>query len=89
MTNGLTGLPINPTQLETNPHMLNYVDFPRFGTALQTNTPHVIGEMRSNLQEAKEPAELGESTRSVLTWLGASEEEIAAMIERGAVKVNK
>ncbi len=75
--------------METNPHMLNYVDFPRFGTALQTNTPHAIGEMRSNLQEAKEPAELGESTRSVLTWLGASEEEIAAMIERGAVKVNK
>ena len=45
--------------------------------------------MRSNLQEAKEPAELGESTRSVLTWLGASEEEIATMIERGAVKVNR
>ena len=68
--------------------MLNYVDFPRFGTALQTNTPHVIGEMRANLQEAKEPAELGESTRKVLQWLGANDDEIEDMIKRGAIKTN-
>lgn len=42
--------------VETNPQTINYVDFPRFGTALQTNTPHVIGDMRSDLSEAREPA---------------------------------
>lgn len=71
--------------VETNPQTINYVDFPRFGTALQTNTPHVIGDMRSDLSEAREPALLGESTRSVLSWVGASTKEIDAMIERGAV----
>lgn len=71
--------------VETNPQTINYVDFPRFGTALQTNTPHVIGDMRSDLSEAREPALLGESTRSVLSWVGASAKEIDAMIERGAV----
>lgn len=71
--------------IETNPQTINYVDFPRFGTALQTNTPHVIGDMRSDLSEAREPALLGESTRSVLSWVGASTKEIDAMIERVAV----
>lgn len=71
--------------VETNPQTINYVDFPRFGTALQTNTPHVIGDMRSDLSEAREPALLGESTRSVLSWVGASTKEIDAMVERGAV----
>lgn len=72
--------------MQTDPHMINYVDFPRFGTALQTNTPHVIGEMRAHLEDAREPAELGASTRSVLSWLGSSDESIDAMLERGAIK---
>lgn len=71
---------------ETSPHMLDYVDFPRFGTALQTNTPHVIGSMRSNLQEAREPDTLGGSTKKVLTELGCSEEQIAALQEKQAIK---
>lgn len=72
--------------MKTDPHMINYVDFPRFGTALQTNTPHVIGKMRAHLEDAREPAELGASTRSVLSWLGSSDESIEAMLERGAIK---
>lgn len=72
--------------MKTDPHMINYVDFPRFGTALQTNTPHVIGKMRAHLEDAREPAELGASTRSVLSWLGSSDESIDAMLERGAIK---
>lgn len=72
--------------MKTDPHMINYVDFPRFGTALQTNTPHVIGRMRAHLEDAREPAELGASTRSVLSWLGSSDESIDAMLERGAIK---
>lgn len=71
---------------ETSPHMLDYVDFPRFGTALQTNTPHIIGSMKSNLQEAREPDTLGGSTKKVLTELGCSEEQIAALQEKQAIK---
>ena len=71
--------------IETNPDMLNYLEFPRFGTVLQTNTPHKIGAMHSNLKDAKEPAELGESTKSVLNWLGISDSTIEGMINRGAV----
>ena len=72
--------------METNPEMLNYIDFPRFGEALQTNTPHVIGSMRSDLATAKEPAELGGSTRKILSSLGSTDDEIEKMIERGAIK---
>lgn len=72
--------------IETNPNMLSYVEFPRFGTALQTNTPHKIGEMHSSLKDAREPAELGESTKSVLNWLGASDYVINKMVERKAIK---
>ena len=74
---------------ETDPHMIDFIDFPRFGEALQTNTPHIIGSMKSDLHDAVEPALLGESTISVLSSLGASDSEIKAMIERGAVKCPK
>ena len=72
--------------VKTNPEMLNYIDFPCFGEALQTNTPHVIGSMRSDLATAKEPAQLGESTKKILSSLGSTDEEIEKMIERGAIK---
>lgn len=72
--------------METDERMLSYVGFPRFGTALQTNTPHVIGPMRADLAEAREPALLGESTHSILAWLGVSDEAIDAMTQRGAVR---
>lgn len=71
--------------IRTNPQTINYVNYPRFGTALQTNTPHIVGNMHSSLAESYEPALLGESTRSVLSWVGASTKEINAMVERGAV----
>ncbi len=71
---------------QTNPQTLNYVNFPRFGTALQNNTPHQIGAMHSDLQEATEPPLLGESTKAILEWLGSNNNQISAMIERGAVK---
>lgn len=71
--------------MKTNPQTLAYVDFPRFGTALQTNTPHIIGDMHSDLKGAREPELLGQSTRSVLSWVGASTEELDAMAKRGAI----
>lgn len=72
--------------METAPHMISYVDFPRFGTALQTNTPHRIGPMYADLSQATEPAELGASSARVLAEVGRTPEEIDAMIARGAVK---
>ncbi len=71
--------------VKTNSRMIDYVDFPRFGTALQTNTPHIIGPMSSDLSEAHEPELLGESTRSVLLGLGKTEHDIDEMAQRKAV----
>ncbi len=71
--------------MKTNPQTLAYVDFPRFGAALQTNTPHIIGDMHSDLKDAREPELLGQSTRSVLSWVGASTEELDAMAKRSAI----
>lgn len=73
---------------QTDPFMLDYVDFPRFGTAIQTNTPHVIGDMKSDLHSATEPPTLGEHTRSVLSWIGKTDKEISDLIERGSVKAS-
>lgn len=71
---------------EQSPHMLDYVEFPRFGTALQTNTPHIIGPMKSDLKDAREPDTLGGSTRKVLIELGCSEEKLQELKEKNAVK---
>lgn len=71
---------------ERSSHMMDYVDYPRFGTALQTNTPHKIGAMHADLTTAREPELLGESTRQVLNEAGWNDGEIDAMMDRGAVK---
>lgn len=71
---------------EVSPRMLTYVDFPRFGTALQTNTPHIIGPMHSDLNDAREPDTLGGSTYHVLAELGCSEEKLQEMADRGAIR---
>lgn len=71
---------------EVSPHALDYVDFPRMGKTLQTNTPHKVGSISCNLKDAREPERLGESTRDVLAEMGFSQQRIEAMVERGAVK---
>ncbi len=71
---------------DTSPRMLDYIDFPRFGTALQTNTPHIIGPMHSDLKDAREPDTLGGSTRTVLSELGCPAEKIQELEAKGAIK---
>ena len=73
--------------LENSPGLLEYVDYPRIGTVLQTNTPHVIGEVRADLSEAREPELLGESSAKVLRELGLSDAKIAELEEKGSIVV--
>lgn len=73
--------------MEVSPDVLGYVDFPRIGTVLQTNTPHKMGDVRADLSEAREPELLGQSTRSVLRELGLSDGAIDEMAQRGAVRL--
>lgn len=54
---------------------------------LQTNTPHVIGEVRADLSEAREPELLGESSAKVLRELGLSDAKIAELEEKGSIVV--
>lgn len=72
--------------IEEAPELMNYVTFERMGTVLQTNTPHVIGEIYSSLKDAKEPELLGESTKKILGELGYTTEFIDELTERGVIK---
>lgn len=72
--------------IDNNPGLLEYIDFPRLGKVLQTNTPHVIGETRANLSDAREPELLGESTCKVLKELGMDEAKLDQLKQRGAIK---
>lgn len=71
---------------ENNPELLEFVDFPRVGKVLQTNSPHIIGETRANLSEAREPELLGESTYKVLQELGFNDEKLEEFKQRGSIK---
>lgn len=72
--------------METRPEIVGFVDFPRMGKTLQTNTPHKIGALQNHLSDATEPELLGESTTRVLAELGRSDDLIASLIEKGAIK---
>lgn len=72
--------------IETKPELLNYVDFPRMGKTLQTNTPHKIGNVRPSLRDAHEPEMLGESTERVLLELGMNAAKVSSLKAKGAVK---
>lgn len=72
--------------IETKPEIVNYVDFPRMGKTLQTNTPHKIGALQNSLADSIEPELLGESSVRVLSELGRSDELIGSLIEKGAIK---
>lgn len=72
--------------IDNNPGLLEYVEFPRLGKVLQTNTPHIIGETRASLSDAREPELLGESTCKVLKELGIDEAKLEELKQRGAIK---
>lgn len=71
-----------------NPHALRFVTYPRLGTVLQTNTPHIIGDVRSDLNEAREPEQLGQSSVKILIEQGASIDKIQELLNKGAVRCN-
>lgn len=72
--------------IATSPHLMRYVEYPKLGEVLQTNTPHVIGALHANLAEAQEPAALGSSTRALLEELGCSGDEVVSLQARGVIR---
>lgn len=71
--------------LERNPHTLKYVTYPRLGTVLQTNTPHIVGDLRSELDEAREPERLGQSTVKVLLEQEVPIDTIQALLDKDSI----
>ena len=74
-----------PQIVKDMPDMLAYVDFPNVGTVLQTNIPHRISSLPTDIADFKEASLLGEDTAAVLKDIGVSEEKIAEMAKAGAV----
>ena len=74
---------------QVSPEMLQFVEFPRLGEALQTNTPHKLNGEMVDLSDAREPELLGHSTAQVLMELGKTAAEIRDMEARGAIRCEK
>lgn len=71
---------------QNNPSNMAYVTYPRIGRVLQTNTPHVLSSFTPSLNDVQEPPVLGEHSNKILQELGAKEDQINAMIKRGAIR---
>lgn len=72
--------------LERNPHALKYITYPRMETVLQTNTPHIVGDLVSDLSDAQEPERLGQSSVKVLLEQGVSLEKIQELLDKGSIR---
>lgn len=70
------------------PNTMNYVDFPDVGRVLQTNIPHHIAQMPVDIAGFKQPSRLGQDTADVLRSLGVGDEQLQALADRGAVKLD-
>ena len=56
--------------------MLAFVDFPDVGRVLQTNIPHGVSSLPTNIKNFKEASRLGQDTEEVLYELGVSKEKV-------------
>ena len=77
-----------PRIVEEKPNLLSYVDFKDVGRVLQTNIPHCISSLPTTIGEFKEASRLGQDTKSLLLKLGATDEAIEEMAQRGAIKLD-
>lgn len=77
-----------PRIVEEKSNLLSYVDFEDVGRVLQTNIPHCISSLPTTISEFKEASRLGQDTKSLLLKLGATEEAIEEMAQRGAIKLD-
>lgn len=68
--------------------MLAFVDFPDVGRVLQTNIPHGISSLPTNIKNFKEASRLGQDTEEVLYELGVSKEKIQHLANCGAIKLD-
>lgn len=72
--------------MTTSPSNMKRVTYPRLGQVLQTNLPHVLNTYSPSLDDAKEPPMLGQDSKEIMKELGASDQIVEEMLERGAIK---
>lgn len=77
-----------PRIVASKPNLLSYVDFPDAGHVLQTNIPHAISSLPTNIANFHEAARLGQDTERVLQELGVDDARIQRMADRGAIKLD-
>lgn len=77
-----------PKIIKREPSMLNYADFKDVGRVLQTNIPHHISSLPTQISHFKEASRLGQDTKDILLQLGVSYEGLREMEIRGAVKLD-
>lgn len=69
-----------------NPETLNWVDFPRVGRVLQTNSPHHLSNIPVKIEDFEEVSVLGGDTEKYLSEIGVSDEEIARLKAIGSIR---
>ena len=68
-----------------NPNTLKYVNFPDVGSVLQTNIPHHISTLPTNIDDFVQPSRLGQDTAEELRNLGCAEEKIQELAAKGSI----
>ncbi len=68
--------------------MMMYREYPRCGSVLQTDIPHRVTTLPTDLAGARPPRELGEDTCELLRRIGYDDETIGEMAREGAVKIH-
>lgn len=77
-----------PKIIEKEPNMLNYVEFNDVGRVLQTNIPHHISSLPTQISNFKEASRLGQDTKDILMQLGVKAKDLEEMKNRGAIKLD-
>ena len=70
-----------------NPEALAWVDFPRVGRVLQTGLPHHLSTIPVNIADFEEVSPLGADTEEYLKKVGADDETIARLKEKGSIRL--
>ena len=70
-----------------NPEALAWVDFPRVGRVLQTGLPHHLSTIPVNIADFEEVSVLGGDTEEYLKKVGADDETIQRLKEKGSIRL--
>lgn len=73
----------------TKPNLVSWVNFDDVGCVLQTNIPHNISNLATQISDFTEAHRLGQDTAQVLNALGYDDDQISTMEQRGAIKLDQ